>query len=202
MCVLRSEYHTLNIRTLSLLKQKAVDKVRALSLARKKLVDRARWVDENRQFHLNPSRLFTTRDQLPQQSPTVNETEAFWKDLYENVEPLRETPVLDRFKGYCEEKLTEQNNLHQISREEIQRALREKTNFSDPGVDGIADIWWKSFTFVHELVAERFTELLNGTANRTNVQGVPKVDTNFFILNITPYILIHISKVNLYLSIF
>ena len=105
---LRREYHTLNIQTLSLLKRKALDKVSALSLARKKLVNRARWVDENRQFHLNPSRLFKPKDQLPLRSPTVNETETFWKNLYETEVQLRDTPALDRFKGYCNRKITEQ----------------------------------------------------------------------------------------------
>jgi hypothetical protein len=43
-------HHTLNINTLSLLKNKAVEILRAFFLAWKRPVDGTRWIEENRQL--------------------------------------------------------------------------------------------------------------------------------------------------------
>lgn len=160
MFSLRREHHTLNLNTLSLLKIKAVDKLRSLSLARKRLVNRARWVEENLQFKLNPSRLFGMKTPLPENPPTVDATEAFWQELYGQSEPLVDTPVLTRFEEYCQRQLAVEQELPNVTAGEVKRAFKSKRNFAAPGVDGIATFWWKSFTSTHELLAAKFTELM------------------------------------------
>ncbi|GLV33367.1 hypothetical protein CBL_20113 [Carabus blaptoides fortunei] len=100
--LLRAQHQTLNLSTLTLLKQKTVDKIRALSLARKKLVNRVKWLEENSTFLSFPSRLFRQKPSF-----VVDDTENFLRALYEQEIPVQYTPALALFEDFCNSHLTD-----------------------------------------------------------------------------------------------
>lgn len=143
--LIRSRHHTLNMAVLVLLRQKAIDRVRSLALARDKLVKRMRWVEENNIFSSNPSRLFQDKAKIPDNPPTADKVEGFWKAIYERAIPFRDTPALYRFRQYSDNFPPDNAECPPVSVEEVERAIKGKRNFAAPGVDGIHTFWWKVF---------------------------------------------------------
>lgn len=160
---IRSHYHTTKLSTLLLLKQKLVDKLRALSVTRKRLVNKERWIKENNIFRSNPSRLFK-RDLPPSLvSPTVEETEVYWRDVYEKDVVLEDTPMIAQFQEFCDRQLEEPLEVSPVTSTDIRRTLSSTKSYAAPGVDAINSYWWKSFPCVHEHLARIFTEYIRGT---------------------------------------
>lgn len=87
--ILRSKHHTLNLRTLTGLKQKILDKLRALALARKILINQERYIEKNFVFLSCPSRLFPS------------------KVIYEANTVVQNTLIFEHFEEYCNELLTD-----------------------------------------------------------------------------------------------
>ncbi|GLV42907.1 hypothetical protein CBL_08544 [Carabus blaptoides fortunei] len=162
LSLLRAQHYTLNLSTLTLLKQRAVDKIRALSLARKKLVNRVRWLKEHSIFLSYPSRLFRQKPAVSQPSLAVDDTENIWRALYEQEIPVQNTPALALFENFCNSHLTDPPECPSITAEELKKALSRAWNFAAPGVDGIINFWWKSFPVVHERLAQIITAFIRG----------------------------------------
>jgi hypothetical protein len=163
MKALHLRYHTTKLSTLHLLKQKSVDSLRALTVARKRLLNKQRWIKENNIFLSNPSRLFKPDPPASKVSPTVDETERFWRGVYEKDVVLEDTPVLERFQRFCNLHLDEPLEPPPLTSAEIGRVLASSKSFAAPGVDAINNFWWKSFPCVHEHLARIFTEYMRGT---------------------------------------
>jgi hypothetical protein len=116
----------------SLLKNKAVNRSRAPSLARKRLADQTQWIEKNTQLHLNTSKLSKMTTPSSTSSPTVDDTETYWRDLPSLSWQLIEAPSLTRFRKLCDGTLVWWKVLTGSTEVEVRRVLNQTAYRFDP----------------------------------------------------------------------
>jgi hypothetical protein len=109
-----------------------VNRSRAPSLARKRLVDQTQWIENNTQLHLNTSKLSKMTTPFSTSSPTVDDTETYWRDLSSLSWQLIEAPSLTRFRKLCDGTLVWWKVLTGSMEVEVRRVLNQTAYRFDP----------------------------------------------------------------------
>ena len=160
---IKAEHHTMNISILGMVKEQAVDKLRSLKLIRKKIEKTIQRLEQNARFAQAPA-TFLGRRSKSEDGPPLEETERFWRDLYETrAECNLENPAIKAFERTCA-KLAQPNSAITISVKDIQNALKGKKNYSAPGPDSVNMFWWKKIPATHKHLARLFNQFMSDPA--------------------------------------
>lgn len=136
-------------------------KISALGNRLRRYHERAQRYQENNIFSNNQRQFFRKLDEQKNESasmaPSPTEMQKYWKSIW---------PPKDEHKTnttWIEREKEEHNNLREmisinINEKDVEATVRRMKNWTTPGIDGIHNYWWKSFTHTNKALAR----LING----------------------------------------
>ncbi|XP_057334366.1 uncharacterized protein LOC130673393 [Microplitis mediator] len=162
---LRYQHDTLNKENLFNIKEGSINRLRALVTATKSLEKKLKRLTDNSLFRLSPSRFLTPKTSVSGDSPSIEQVEAFWSELYGDQPNVnRDTPALNDFEAFCRHHRNDNADKEspEVSVEKVRLAMNNGKNWAAPGQDGINLFWWKKLTSTHSHLARIFTAFIRG----------------------------------------
>lgn len=104
-----------------------------------------------------------TSDNDDMNLPSASAMKDFWSEIWSIPKQHAEEAYWIQQEEYACRNIPEMSEVF-ISTEDVKRSIKRTHNWKAPGVDGIHNFWWKYLTCTHEILANQFQNILQGTS--------------------------------------
>jgi len=136
-----------NAHQLRKIKEKWLDQMRAKKVKLNKITQKERRIKDNRMFERKEGKFYQSLAGTTEhtgQRPSMEKFTEFWGGIWEDDERTADRPWMTVIGEKIKSKVHRVREF-QVSEEDIQKTVRNRKNWTAPGIDGIENFWWKHF---------------------------------------------------------
>ena len=151
---------------LKMAKEQWLEKLRYKKIKLVKFIEKCNRKKDNIMFQKDQKSFFLTLEKVEKHEGEMPEMEKFvefWGGIWEQNEPTPNMPWMEEVKAQLNEKVNIVGEFG-TTEEKPRKETSKRKNWTAPGVDGIQNVWWKTFIPVQKALGKVFTMLYEDTA--------------------------------------